>query len=209
MKQLASKQRVSLRPRSWQGGSVAVESALVLPVLLAAVAATIVIGLRLSDQLYLTQAARELGVVLSRVPYMAALKASGGEDTYTISQFGSYDSPEAYLATLNAGASNCGPSTLNYSSCTTAARGVTQWYAQQLLFLKRMFVSDSLMLRVSYVPPAADVTASNGLCMIKVDMTATSSGLLSWAAGSIAVSQSVPYVSSPVPNVGCSCRPSC
>lgn len=207
MGRLVSKQRGSKQGDRLQGGSIAVESALILPVLLAAVAATIIVGLRLSDQMYLNQAARELGIVLSRVPYMAALRDSR-RDSYTIKKSDSYTSPETFLANLNDGANTCGPASSIYYNCTSAAQSVIKWYAQQIFFIKRMFiVNDTVRLNVSYSPPAADSSPPSGLCMIKVTITATATGWLSWAASSIVVSQSIPYVSAPVPPDTYGCCP--
>jgi hypothetical protein len=197
---------------SRQEGSLAVESALILPVLLAAVAATIVMGLRLSDHLFLVQGARELAVILGRVPYLAALKGPGGEAQYTISltvtgdQTADAGVTASQLTALTNG--SCGSADTNYSSCTTAARGVTLWYAKQVLLIKRMMVNDALTMNVRFGPPAADLTAQNGLCMVHLTVSAQSRGWLSWATGSIVVSQSAPYVSAPVPNAGLACSPS-
>jgi hypothetical protein len=209
--------RRSVRPRkptrrTPQVGSIAVESALILPLLLASVAATMVLGVRLSDYMYLSQSVRELGIVLGRVPYMAALRAPGGDAAYEISLAPSGDqttvaaAAATYLTTLSAGA--CGPASSNYSACTTAARGVTSWYAQQILLMKRLMVAESLTLNVQFGPPGVDIPAADGLCMLHITVTAQSRAWLSWAVGQMVVSQSLPYVSLPVPNADSGCCPS-
>jgi hypothetical protein len=197
--------------RPEERGSLAVESALILPLLFAAVAATVVMGVRLSDNLYLTQSTRELGVVLGRVPYMAALRATGGDAAYTISLAASGAQTtesalaQTQLAALTAGA--CGSAESYYSACTTAARGVTAWYARQILLMKRMMISDNITLNVQFGPPAVDPSATDGLCMLHITVTAEARAWASWALGQIVVSQSAPYVSSPVPGAGNSCLP--
>jgi hypothetical protein len=191
-----------------QEGSIAVESAIILPVLLAAVAATIVMGMRLSDQMYLNQAARELGVVLSRVPYMAALTAANGSNDYLISRNEAVTDAGSHLTFLTNGSANCGFAASNYSACTASARAVTSWYAKQIMFLKRMFINDTVTVRVIYAPPLGDANSASGLCMLRVTIQAQANGWLTWAAGPIVVTQSVPYVSEPVPNAGGGCVPS-
>lgn len=209
-----SRRKSLLSSGSHQEGSLAVESALILPVILAAVAATIVMSLRLSDNLFLNQGARELAVVLGRVPCLVALRGAGGSAPYTVSLSISADQSAAsvvasgQLTALTNARNNNSCTTSNFGTLTSAARGMVGWYARQILVVKPMMVSDSLTLNVTFGPPAADVTATNGLCMVHLTITAQSRGWLSWATGSLVVSQSAPYVSNPVPLAGSACTPS-
>jgi hypothetical protein len=188
-----------------QRASLVLEAAIVLPVLLATIASIIVLGIRLSDHMYLTQAARELGVVLSRTPYMASL-GSSLNTTYLISPSSEVDANGAAscLQTLTTGTSCQGGQ--NYSQCSSCAETVVRWYAVQAFQIKKMMTQSDLTLQVRFAAPPSDTNASQGLCMIFVSATANSTGWLRYLASTLTVSHWVPYVANPVPAAGQNCN---
>jgi hypothetical protein len=170
------------------------------------IAGIVVMGMRLSDYMYLSQAAREVGVVLSRTPNMAALGPLG-DSSFSISSTASGDSAAATacMQTLSS-VGACGENGQN-SACSTCAQAVAGWYVQQAFKLKKLISSSDMTVRVRFAAPPSDVNAgATGLCMIFISVSATTKGWLSYLASSISVNQYVPYVGTPVPPAGQNCN---
>ena len=183
-------------------GSVITEAVVVIPVLLASIVGMLSIGFRLSDYMYLSQSARDIGLVLSRMPHMYEIR------TYTFDA-----DPKAAAATLRSTVESCISERLNsnYVGCTASdcpcVKSIAQWYVNEQLKGKKLSVSWPVQVSISYQRRDASDSTS-GLCFIRVQLQAAANDALpSFGAlgGSVSAKAFVPYVGDPVHFNGGAC----
>ena len=185
-------------------GSVMTETVVVIPVLLASIVGLLSLGLRLSDHMYLAQAARDIGLVLSRIPHM-----------YEIGNYEFQANPLGPAGPIRSAVESCISQRFNsnYQGCTTpdcrCVKTVAEWYTNQHLRGKKLAVAWPVDVSLSYQKRDASDTTS-GICFIRVKLQAFGNdGLPSFGAlgGSFSAEAFVPYVGDPVYFQGGACKP--
>lgn len=182
--------------------TVVTDVVLILPLMLMMIAGMFMLGTRISDYMYLQQSTRELGMILSKIPYMYELGHSPVEyRTFSI------DPKEVDMQGAKATAENCITAFSNpdpkYQGCTTSggdcacARHVAYWYAIEFMRMKLLLVEWPIEVKVGYTSRPGDT--SSGLCFIDVETRASHHKWAMVGGGEVATEAHVPYVSYPVP----------
>lgn len=210
------------------GGSeratVVTDVVILLPVLLTMIAGMFMLGTRISDYMFLNASARELGMILSKIPHMheVNLGVQEGETVLFWINLGPTD-PEnnpplnaaAVQACLNAFASPDYPGCFGGNSCGCAL-AVALWYATELLRSKSLMLHTSslsgkgLSVEVGYNARIDPLTGlrdnASGLCFISVKIYGEHYRWPFVGGGQISAEAHVPYVSEPVHWNGGRCR---
>jgi len=204
------------RTHSWsqirQKGSIITETVVVLPILLATIIGMLSLMMQISDYMYLSQSAREVGLVLSRVPFMYQVNQSAVGSTAPTPY--SFDvNPTSVPTNLKSEVASCLANGLAGTSlpCTAVgccAQRVAQWYTYEHLKGRSLNVKWPMTAKVSYrVRDSSDTTS--GLCFIEVQLIAQTNDMLpsfGSVGGDITIDTFVPYVSKPVNFNAGTCR---
>lgn len=183
-------------------GTVVTDVVILLPLLLTMIAGMFMLGTRISDYMYLNQSTRELGMILSKIPYMYELEFSGEAlRTFSINPNEEADpqeksAAEACIATVsNSSYTGC----LNGGDCSCAVT-IAEWYAKEFMRMKLMLIEWPITVKVSYTARDTDpVNNPSGLCFINVETRASHRNWAMVGGGEVVAEAHVPYVSFPVP----------
>jgi hypothetical protein len=176
--------------------TVITDVVIILPMLLIMVAGILMLGTRISDRMYLSQSARELGVILSKVPYMYELALVGEESRTFQITLGPVDesgktSAEACIRDVaDPDYRGCSPDAPH----TCCAHKIAQWYASEFMRMKQLLVDWPVTVQVGY--GARDT--SSGLCFVDVTVTGRYTRWSLLGRGQVRAEAHVPYLSTPV-----------
>jgi hypothetical protein len=164
------------------------------------IAGTFMLATSLSDYMYLNQATRELGMILSRIPHMWELQWTA-PNSFTVDPKEPVNDQlkaEAEACINRASGSSIPPCSLNECACAIA---ITRWYAFELLRMKPLQLEGLVTIEAAF--NARD--KESGLCFISVTLNAERRRWAFVGGGKVRAEAHVPYVSSPVPWNGGTC----
>jgi hypothetical protein len=168
-------------------------------------------GTRISDYMYLSQSSRELGLILSKMPFMYELQYSD-EASRTLK----IEPNKVVPASTRTEAEVCiqTVSDPQYTGCKNTAGGdcscalkIARWYATEFMRLKLILLKEGenfIYVKVDY--SARPLDTSSGLCFIDVTSSAAHRAWAMVGGGDVRVEAHVPYVSNPVPWNGGTCK---
>lgn len=180
-------------------GSLTVEAAIIVPILLFICAGLLGLSVRLSNYMYLNQIGRELVLQMGGIRCLAASTPSG---THTMtmgpSTFSPYIPTEGEVLTCLSSVA---------SSCPAVGSGcpinVLRYYAANLIKSKPIRVSGDITMQYSFDAPASN--PSSGICLLTIRFTAQDSSWMNFIGGPITTFTQGPYLSVPVPAAGNAC----
>ncbi len=174
---------------------------LLLPLILTMIAGMFMLGTRISDYMYLHQSTRELGMILSKIPYMHELEYAPEEyrtfliDPNTVDTEAAKIAAEDCISTFsNTQFQGCKQTSGSDCYC---ARHVAYWYAIEFMRMKLLLIQWPIRVKVGYTSRPGDT--SSGLCFIDVETKASHNNWAMVGGGEVATEAHIPYVSYPVP----------
>ena len=189
-------------------GSIIVETAFIIPLLVLFIAGTFVIGMRLCNYMYLSQIARELVVKGGTIPGLA--QGGTGQSTYTLNNASApagatVTACETAIATFLplVAADN---SLRLTSPDDTCPQTLLHDYGINLVEARNMPFYGDVTMYLTFGPHPDDATAATGLCFVTITLNVHDDGWLNYFSGDLNVNSRGPYVLRPVPEAGASCE---
>jgi hypothetical protein len=183
-------------------GSMSIEAAIIIPVLILLCGGILSLGMRLSNYMYLNQIGKELVLQMGTVRCLAHFSSSSLPSSYSFTLGPQSFSPTPPNETT---VSSC--LTAIQSDCSAVASGcplnVLNFYAATLVKSKPIRVEGNITMDYSFDPPASD--PSSGVCLLTVRFTAQDPTWIGYLGGPLTTITQGPYLSTPMPAAGSGC----
>lgn len=183
-------------------GSVSMEAAIIIPILILLFAGILSLGMRLSNYIYLNQIGKELVIQMGSVRCLALFSSASLPSSHSFVL-----GPQTFSPTPPSETAVASCLTAVQSDCSAVSYGcplnVLNYYAATLVKSKPIRVDGNITMDYSFNPPASD--PSSGVCLLTVRFTAQDPTWINMIGGPIVTITQGPYLSTPMPAAGSGC----